>query len=143
LAFRRRRRLDQKATRSPTGLAGRFTQEKAQMNKKTRIYFGPPLAILTENESNTMEVSGKLNLTAERYLEIIKRHGVDVTEPERDCLKQICAAGVLAPYEILELAMEVELGKFEIEGLDREALMAKLNVASFADLVALVESLGF
>jgi len=113
------------------------------MNKKTRIYFGPPLALLTENESNTMEVSGRLNRTAERYLEIIKRHGVDVTEPERACLMEVCAAGVLAPYEILELSMEVELGKFEIEGLDREALMAKLNAASFADLVALVESLGF
>ena len=113
------------------------------MNKKTRIYFGPPLAILTENESNTMEVSGKLNRTAERYLEILARHGVDVTEPERTCLKEVCAAGVLAPYEILELPMEVELGKFEIEGLDREALIGKLKAASFADLVALVESLGF
>jgi len=113
------------------------------MNKKTRIYFGPPLAILTENESNTMEVSGKLNLTAERYLEIMARHGVEITEPERACLKEVCAAGVLAPYEILELSMEVELGKFDIDGLDKKALIEKLNAASFADLVVLVETLGF
>ena len=113
------------------------------MNKKTRIYFGPPLSILTENESNTMEVSGKLNRTAERYLEIMARHGVEITEPERACLQQICAAGVLAPYEILELPMEVDLFKGEIDGLDRETLIAKLEAASFADLVVLVESLGF
>ena len=60
------------------------------MNKKTRIYFGPPLALLTEKENNTMEVSGRLNRTAERYLEIIARHGVDLTGPERKCLQSIC-----------------------------------------------------
>ena len=113
------------------------------MNKKTRIYFGPPLAVLTENESNTMEVSGKLNRTAERYLEIIRRHGVEVTDAEHTCLETICASGVLAPYEILELPMEVELGKFDIAGLDRGKLIDKLKAASFADLVALVESLGY
>lgn len=113
------------------------------MNKKTRIYFGPPLARLTESESNTMEISSRINRTAERYLEIIDRHGVDLTEPERECLQQICAAGVLAPHEILELSMEVELFTGEVRGFDREALIEKLNAASFADLVVVVESLGY
>ena len=113
------------------------------MNKKTRIYFGPPLALLTERESNTMEISGRINRTAERYLEIIARHQMTLSEPERECLMRICAAGVLAPYEILELPMEVELSKDEIEGLDRAALVKKLESASFADLVAVVESLGY
>lgn len=113
------------------------------MNKKTRIYFGPPLARLTEKETNTMEISSRINRTAERYLEIIDRHGVDLTEPELACLGRICAAGVLAPHEILELSMEVELFTEEIEGLDRTALMAKLDAASFADLVVVVESLGY
>ena len=113
------------------------------MNKKTRIYFGPPLAQLTENEKNTMEMSGRINRTAERYLEIIARHGVELTAAERSCLEQICAAGVLAPLEILELPMEVEFASLDIEGLDRGALMRKLESASFADLVAVVESLGY
>ena len=113
------------------------------MNKKTRIYFGPPLSKLTEGEGNTMEISGKLNRAAERYLEILARHRMNLTEPERECLKQVCAAGYLAPHEILELAMEVELGTFDIEGLDEPALIAKLQAASFADLVAVVEELGY
>jgi hypothetical protein len=113
------------------------------MNKKTRIYFGPPLARLTEAEKNTMEVSGRINLAAERYLEILARHGVDLADPERECLRKICAAGVLAPYEILELAMEVELDRSDIPGLDRGVLIEKLEAASFADLVAVVESLGY
>jgi hypothetical protein len=113
------------------------------MNKKTRIYFGPPLARLTEAETNTMEVSSRINRTAERYLEIIARHGIDLTEPETECLRRVCAAGVLAPHEILELAMEVDLATEEIPGLDRAALISKLDGASFADLVAVVESLGY
>ncbi len=90
-----------------------------------------------------MEISGRINRTAERYLEIIAHHGIDLTEPERECLTQICAAGVLAPYEILELQMEVEMTRSDIEGLDRDALISKLASASFADLVAVVESLGY
>jgi hypothetical protein len=113
------------------------------MNRKTRIYFGPPLALLTERESNTMEISGRINRTAERYLEIIARHGLELTEAERACLEGVCAAGVLAPHEILELPMEVELAREQIPGLDREALIRKLEQASFADLVAVVESLGY
>jgi hypothetical protein len=49
----------------------------------------------------------------------------------------------MSPLEIRELAMEVELTRFECEGLDKVALAAKLKAASFADLVAVVESLGF
>jgi hypothetical protein len=113
------------------------------MNKKTRIYFGPPLALLTENEKNTMEVSGKLNRSAERYLEIVRHHGIELTEPERRCLHKVCEAGYLAPYEIRELADDVGSGRFDIDGLDTGALIAKLEAASFADLVAVVEELGF
>ncbi|HJP04757.1 MAG: hypothetical protein QF897_03020 [Gammaproteobacteria bacterium] len=113
------------------------------MNKKTPIYFGPPLVILTEKEKNTMEVSGKLNRAAERYLEIMRQHSVDLTAPEQQCLLKACEAGYLAPYEITELAYDVRDGQFDIDGLDKEALIAKLEAASFADLVAIVESLGY
>ena len=49
----------------------------------------------------------------------------------------------MAPEEIRELADEVRFGSFQNEGLDKEALVEKLEAASFADLVAVVESLGF
>ena len=49
----------------------------------------------------------------------------------------------MSPLEIRELRLEVELTRFECEGLDKPALAAKLEAASFADLLAVVESLGF
>lgn len=90
-----------------------------------------------------MEISGKLNRTAERYLEMLKHHGLELTEPERLCLIHICNIGFMSPLEIRELPLEVELTAFECDGLDKTALAAKLESASFADLVAVVEALGF
>ncbi len=114
------------------------------MNPKTKIYFGPPLIHLTENEKNTMEISGRINRTAERYLEILRHHkSIELTEPERFCLVKICDIGFMAPYEILELADEVRAAEFEVEGLDREALINKLESANFVELVSTVEQLGF
>ena len=113
------------------------------MNKKTRIYFGPPLSILTQKESNTLEISGRVNRTAERYLEIMKGHGLELNEAERACLTKICDFGFMAPSEIREMPIDVRMSKFEAQGLDREVLARKLEDASFADLVAVVEDLGF
>ena len=49
----------------------------------------------------------------------------------------------MSPLEIRELPDEVRLTSFECEGLDKESLAVKLESASFADLVAVVEVLGF
>ena len=49
----------------------------------------------------------------------------------------------MSPLEIEELPFEVTMTKFACDGLDKVALAAKLESASFADLVAVVESLGF
>ena len=113
------------------------------LNKKTKIYFGPPIAKLTEGQKNTMEISGKLNRTAERYLEIIKHHGVDLSDAEKTCLTKICDFGFMAPYEIREMPIDVRMSKFEADGFDREILAQKLEAASTADLICVVEELGF
>lgn len=113
------------------------------MNRKTPLFFGPPLALLTASQSNTLEISGKVNRTAERYLEIMKYHGLELSAPERECLTHICGIGFMAPEEIRELPDEVRFGEFERKELDKEALAVKLESASFADLVATVEALGF
>jgi hypothetical protein len=112
------------------------------MNRKTPLYFGPPLALLTESQNNTLAISGKVNRTAERYLEILRYHGLEVSEPEREYLRRICGVGYLMPEDILDLADEVKFSSLAGEGVDKDALAAKLNSASFADLVAMVESLG-
>jgi hypothetical protein len=110
---------------------------------KTPVFFGPPLAILTAGQKNTLLISGKINRTAERYLELMRHHGVELTGPERQCLAHICQIGFMSPLEIRELPLEVSLTRFECDGLDKPALERKLLAASFADLVAAVESLGF
>lgn len=128
----------------PSWIAPALTAaEKTRNVGKTNVFFGPPLAILAEGQKNTLEISGKLNRTAERYLEILKRHGLELSEPERLCLAHICHIGFMSPLEIEELSFEVTMTKFECDGLDKDVLAAKLDIASFADLVAIVESLGF
>ena len=116
--------------------------EKTRNVGKTNVFFGPPLAILAEGQKNTLEISGKLNRTAERYLEILERHGLELSESERLCLAHICHIGFMSPLEIEELPFEVTMSKFACDGLDKVALAAKLVSASIADLVAVVESLG-
>ena len=135
----------EKPTRGdPTWVAPALTRdEQTRHVGKTPVFFGPPLAILTDGLKNTMEISGRLNRTAERYLELQRHHGIELTEPERRCIAHICHIGFMSPLEIRELPMEVGLTRFECEGLDKVALAGKLEAASFADLVAVVESLGF
>lgn len=113
------------------------------MNKKTSIYFGPPLARLTEAEGNTLEISGRINRTAERYLALMNHHGVPLSGTERDCLKEICQMGFMSPEEIAELPEEVEREGASLNAENRSALAAKLRGAAFVDLVAVVEELGF
>jgi hypothetical protein len=128
----------------PTWVPPALTREEKTRNVgKTPVFFGPPLAILTDGQKNTMEISGKLNRTAERYLEILREHGLDLSKPERQCIAHICNIGFMSPLEIRELPFEVGMTQFECEGLDKTALKAKLGAASFADLVAVVEALGF
>jgi hypothetical protein len=117
--------------------------EVTRLVGKTNVFFGPPLAILAAGQKNTLEISGKLNRTAERYLALQKHHGLELTEPERKCLAHICGIGFMSPLEIRELALEVSLTRFACDGLDKKRLEEKLQAASFADLVAVVEMLGF
>lgn len=128
----------------PTWVPPALTREDQTRHVgKTPVFFGPPLAILTAGQKNTLEISGKINRTAERYLELMKAHGLDLSEAERQCLAHICHIGYMSPLEIRELPLEVSLTPFECDGLDKVALAARLQAASFADLVAVVESLGF
>ena len=113
------------------------------MNPKTKILFGPPLALLTAAQTGTLQISGKINRTAERYLEIMRHHGLALSRAERACVAHVCDFGFAAPQEIRELPFEVRQTEFECAGLNKEALAAKLETASFADLVAVVEELGY
>lgn len=128
----------------PSWVAPALTREEQTRHVgKTPIFFGPPLARLTREQKNTLEISGKLNRTAERYLELMREHGLALSEAERQCIAHICQIGFMSPLEIRELPLEVSLTRFEAPGLDKAALQAKLEAATLVDLVAVVESLGF
>lgn len=120
----------------PSWVAPALTEsEKTRVVGKTNVFFGPPLAILAAGQKNTLEISGKLNRTAERYLEMLKQHGLELTEPERLCLAHICHIGFMSPLEIRELPFEVTLTAFECEGLDKNALAKKLESADRKSVV--------
>jgi len=112
-------------------------------NRKNGVFFGPPLARLTSAETNTMGISGKINRTAERYLEIVRRHGLDLSKAEQACIAHVCGFGFMSPQEIRELPLEVRQTAFQCDRLDKEDLAARLEAASYADLVVVIEKLGF
>ena len=70
------------------------------MNQKQNVFFGPPLARLTIEQKNTLEISGRLNRTAERYLAIINYHGITLEAPEKTCLRSISMIGFMSVDEI-------------------------------------------
>lgn len=112
------------------------------MSKKSSVYFGPPLEALTSNLTDGDSVSGRINRAAERYLEVLKRHGLKLTEEERAILGNCLSGSLVDPLLIRHLADEVE--DSELGGSKSgKALLAKLRNAPFADLVAEVERLGF
>ncbi len=135
---------EQPARGDPTWVPPALTREEQTRHVgKTQVFFGPPLARLTQGQKNTLEISGKLNRTAERYLELMREYGLELTEPERECIVHICQIGFMSTLEIRELPMEVRLTRFESAGLDKLVLEHKLKAASFVELVSMIESLGF
>ncbi len=113
------------------------------VNRKTPLFFGPPLALLTEGQTNTMEISGKVNRTAERYLEILNCHGLELSAAERECLIELCGIGYMSTEDMRDLPDDVRFSICSDPRLDKELLAARLESATFADLVATVEALGF
>ena len=111
------------------------------MSRRSSVYFGASLETLTANLTAEDSVSGRLNRAAERYLEILKRHDLNLTEEERAILGNCLSGSFVDPLCIRHLADAVE--DFELaDSRAGQALIAKLRDAPFADLVAEVERLG-
>lgn len=112
------------------------------MSKKSSVYFGPPLEALTSNLPGADSVSGRINRAAERYLEIMQRHGIDLNGDERLILGNCLSGSWAAPLLIHHLADEVADSEWSRRPAAK-TLIKKLQTAGFADLVATVERLGF
>lgn len=112
------------------------------MSKKSSVYFAEPLLALTGNLGEGDSCSGRINRTAERYLEIVKRHDLGLTDAERLILGNCLSGSWVDPIVIRHLADEVADSEFA-DTKEAKALIKKLQAANFADLVAEVERLGF
>ena len=114
------------------------------MAKKSSVYFGPPLMALIEGLEDRDSVSGRINRAAERYLAILERHGLDLTDAERHVLGNCLSGSWVEPLLIRHLADEIADSEFWDAGDPAaRSLVEKIRAASFADLVATVEKLGF
>jgi hypothetical protein len=126
----------------PTWVAPALTRdEQTRHVGKTPVFFGPPLAIHTDGQKNTMEISGRLNRTAERYLELMRRHGVELTEPERQLHRPHLPHRLHVAAGDPRAALGGEPDPLRVRRPGQGRAGAKLAAASFADLVAVVESL--
>lgn len=82
----------------------------------------------------------RLPRAAERYAEIVKRHGIDLTDDERQVLGD-CLSGTWAdPLLLRHLADEV-MDSDHAGTPAATSLAEKLRATSFADIVATVEKL--
>ena len=91
-------------------------EEQTRRIGKTPVLFGPSLAHLPEGQRNNTEISGRLNRATERYLALLHRHGLELSEPERQCIAQTCGVGYMSTQEIRALSMEAQLTAFECQG---------------------------
>ena len=112
------------------------------MGKKSSIYFGPVLIEHTSGLETGDSVSGRINRTAERYVEVCKRHGIELSDDERIFLANILMGSFVDPLLIRHLPHEIR-DSDKSGDINLEALAEKIENANFADRVALVESLGF
>lgn len=112
------------------------------MSKKSSVYFGAPLEALISSLSEGASVSGRLNQAAERYLEILRRHGLGLSEEESQILSNCLSGSWIDPLLIRHLTDKVEDSEFAGTKAAK-TLIGKLRSASFADRVAIVERLGF
>ena len=81
-------------------------------------------------------ISKRINHIAKRYVAIMDSHGVDVTNDEILTISLYLRGRSLGPNEIRSLP-----DRFNDNGFGTPELIAKLNKASYADLLSLVEKI--
>jgi hypothetical protein len=120
------------------------TEKKPMSNalKNKSIHFGIPLQELANSLKPGQSLSGRLNTMAERYADIVKQHGIELTEAETQVLGDCCSGTWMEPLLIRHLADEVRASDHAWTEA-AESLAKKLDAASFADVIATIEKNGF
>ncbi|WP_353981676.1 hypothetical protein [Salinicola endophyticus] len=109
--------------------------------KRPSIYLSPPLQSVADAIKEGQSLSQRLATIAERY-ELICRQVPALTEAERDMLGNTLSGSFVEPLLIKHLDAELE----DSDAGDPSALRdlaARVRDMSYAERVAMVESLGF
>jgi len=108
------------------------------MSKKSSVYFGPPMMAHTGNLASGDSVSGRLNRTVDRYMEICKRHALALNDAELQILAGVLSGSLADNLLIRHLADEL-LDSDYVDAPEGMPLVTRLREASFVELVATVE----
>jgi len=111
------------------------------MKKRTSIYLSPPLGRVEEALRENQSLSGRMATIAERYALICSQLPY-LTEQDRLLLGNTLSGSLVEPLLIKHLDAELE----DSDAGDPSALRdlaARVREMSYAQRVALIESLGF
>lgn len=112
------------------------------MSKKKSIYFGIPLQELEKTVPEGDSLSGRINQAVERYQWILRKHRntIALSDDEALAVAQALMGTHIDALTIDHLGDEMRDAE-QMVGVDYIALADKLDAASFADKIALIESL--
>jgi hypothetical protein len=115
--------------------------DKARNKKRPSIYLSPPLEAVLDNLREGQSLSQRLAEIAERY-QLACSQVPALTDQERHLLGNTLSGSLVEPLMIKHLDAELE----DSDAGDPSALRdlaARVRGMSYAERVALIESLGF
>ncbi|SDJ88570.1 hypothetical protein [Billgrantia gudaonensis] len=115
--------------------------DKARNKRRPSIYLSPPLAEIADNLPPEKSLSARLATIAERY-ELACSQPPELTDDERQLLGSTLSGTLLEPLMIKYLDREIEDSNAGDPSELRD-LAARVREMSYAERVAMIESLGF
>lgn len=113
------------------------------MSKKKSIYFGIPLQDLEKTVREGDSLSGRINDVAERYSWICKKHrnAISLSTDEVLAIGNALSGTFIDAMTVDHLGDEIRYAEQIVAGVNYPDLAAKLDAASFADRLALIETI--
>ena len=115
--------------------------DKTRNKRRPSIYLGPPLERVNETLREGQSLSVRLATIAERY-ELVCSQPPELTDDERHLLGGVLSGTFIEPLLIKHLDSELEDSDAGDPSELRD-LAARVRDMSYAERVAMIESLGF
>lgn len=114
--------------------------DKTRNKRRPSIYLSPPLERVADQLRKGHSLSARLAEIAERYA-LVCEEPPELTEQERHLLGNTLSGSVVEPLLIKYLEHEIQDSDAGDQA-ELDALAARVRAMSYAERVALVESLG-